>query len=77
MSKYNRIITGFNGIKTEVDVYRVLTAFAVTRPALQHLIKKSLCCGLRGHKDERQDLLDILESAKSALREYDDEHAAN
>ena len=73
MSKYNRIIIGFNGIKTETDVYRVIKAFDVTCPALQHLIKKALCTGLRGHKDKRQDLLDIIESAQAALKIHDDE----
>ena len=50
-----------------VDVYDVLAAYSVTDPALQHLIKKALCAGLRGHKDIRQDLEDICRSAEKAL----------
>ncbi len=50
-----------------VDVYDVLKAFEVTDPALQHLIKKALCAGLRGHKNKDQDLQDILDSAKRAV----------
>ena len=62
MNKYNR------QLKSEtVDVYDVLKAFNVTCPALQHLIKKALCAGLKGHKDISTDLNDILESAKRAV----------
>lgn len=61
-SKYDRQVKGVT-----IDVYDVLQAFNVTNPALQHLIKKALCAGLRGHKDRRQDLNEILESAKRAI----------
>ena len=46
-----------------VDVYDVLKAFQVTNPALQHLIKKALACGNRGHKDTLTDHQDIIDSA--------------
>jgi len=49
-----------------VDVYDVLKAWAVTNPALQHLIKKALQPGERGHKDLLTDLDDIVASAKRA-----------
>jgi hypothetical protein len=61
-SKYNRPIKGVT-----VDVYDVLEAFNVTCPALQHLIKKALCSGLRGHKTLERDLKDIVESSERAL----------
>lgn len=61
-SKYNRPCKGIT-----IDVYDVLQAFEVTNPALQHLIKKALCAGLRGHKDREQDLNEILESARRAI----------
>ncbi|OAT34887.1 hypothetical protein M983_0850 [Proteus myxofaciens ATCC 19692] len=48
-------------------MYDVLKAFEVTNPALQHLIKKALCAGLRGHKDKEQDLCEVLASAKRAI----------
>ena len=51
-----------------MDVYDVLVAFDVRCPALQHLIKKALCAGIRGHKDIHQDLVDIKNSAESAIR---------
>lgn len=62
INKYNRPCKG-----ATIDVYDVLQAFEVTNPALQHLIKKALCAGLRGHKDREQDLSEILESAKRAI----------
>lgn len=46
-----------------VDVYDVLMAWNVTNPALQHLIKKALQAGNRGHKSREQDLQDIIDSA--------------
>lgn len=49
-----------------VDVYDVLAAWGVSNPALQHLIKKALQPGNRGHKSREQDLDDIVASAKRA-----------
>ena len=49
-----------------VDVYDVLQAFKVTNPALQHLVKKALAVGQRGHKDAAEDLQDIVDSARRA-----------
>lgn len=49
-----------------VDVYDVLNAWGVTNAALQHLIKKALQPGERGHKSREQDLEDIVASAKRA-----------
>lgn len=62
MSKYTRII---NGVK--VDIYDVLKAWGVQNPALQHLIKKALQPGARGHKTLENDLRDILVSAERAM----------
>lgn len=49
------------------DVYDILKAWDVRNPALQHLIKKALQAGNRGHKDLMEDLQDILDSAKRAI----------
>lgn len=46
-----------------IDVYDVLQAFEVKNPALQHLIKKALQAGNRGHKNLETDLQDIIDSA--------------
>ncbi len=48
-----------------IDVYRVLLLFGVTDPCLQHAIKKLLCAGNRGVKDE---LKDVQEAIASLLR---------
>jgi hypothetical protein len=50
-----------------VDVYDVLRAWNVVDPCLQHLLKKALASGQRGHKDLKEDLEDILASAKRAV----------
>lgn len=62
MGKYNRTIKGVS-----VDIYDILHAFEVTNPALQHLIKKALCPGQRGHKDRMQDLMEVRDSAIRAI----------
>jgi|SRR5690554_7298626 len=61
-SKYHREIKP--GIW--VDVYDVLHAWRVQNPALQHLIKKSLQPGERGHKTREEDMKDIIASALRA-----------
>lgn len=63
MNKYTRTIKG-----VEVDVYDVLQAWGVRNPALQHLIKKALQPGARGHKSLETDLRDIHVSAERALQ---------
>jgi hypothetical protein len=55
-----------------VDVYDLLQAFEVSDPCLQHLIKKALAAGKRGHKDALTDYKDILASAKRALELYEE-----
>ena len=54
-----------------VDVYDVIKAFNVTSAPIQHLLKKALCAGDRGHKDRRQDIVDIIDSAKRELEMID------
>ena len=45
-----------------IDVYRVLLLFGVTNPCLQHAIKKLLCAGQRGIKDQKQDVQEAIAS---------------
>ena len=66
-NKYIRDILCLDGTVKQIDIYRVLDAYKVTSPQLQHLAKKALCAGLRGYKDTLQDLLDIRESIDSAI----------
>ena len=58
-TKYNREIKP----NVFVDVYDVLKAFNVTNPALQHMVKKALAVGQRGHKNADEDYQDIIDSA--------------
>jgi hypothetical protein len=62
MNKYKRKCKG-----VELDVYDVLKAFEVHCPARQHAIKKILCTGIRGHKDELKDLNESIESLNRAV----------
>ncbi len=55
-----------------VDVYDVIRAFNVTDGALQHLLKKALAVGQRGHKDAVTDYKDIVASSKRALEIYEE-----
>ena len=57
----------FKDVQTlkSVDVYRVLVLFGVTNPCIQHAVKKLLCAGNRGVKDE---LKDVQEAIASLLR---------
>lgn len=70
-NKYNRLIIGLDGVSTIVDVYCVQDAFPTSDPRVQHIQKKALAAGLRGHKDYRQDLIDIQESVNKAIEAYD------
>lgn len=69
-NKYLRTIYGVdkegNAGSLQVDVYDILDAYPTKNPALDHLIKKALCPGQRGHKDLLTDLDDIIKSAKRA-----------
>lgn len=55
-----------------VDVYDVIRAWKVEDPCLQHLLKKALASGQRGHKDLKEDLNDILASAKRAVEMHEE-----
>jgi len=62
--EYNKYAVKIKGV--ELDVYDILDANNVKNPGLQHLIKKCLQGGMRGHKSREQDLKDIIASAKRA-----------
>ena len=51
----------------EIDVYAVIKLFDVTDPCLQHIVKKALCAGKRGHKDMMEDLQNIVDTAIRAV----------
>lgn len=59
-----------------IDVYRVLSLFEVTDPALQHIVKKALCAGQRGVKDFRKDLEEIVDTGNRRIEMLDEDGEA-
>lgn len=50
---------------TEIDVYRVITLFAVTDPCIAHAVKKLLLPGQRGAgKGEGKDIQEAIDTLK-------------
>jgi len=59
-----------------IDVYRVLDLFGVSNPCIQHAVKKLLCSGTRGVKDERKDIEEAVSSLVRCLEmQTEDENA--
>ena len=58
-----------------LDVYRVISIFGVTDPCIQHALKKLLCSGVRGHKDQSKDIQDAIDTLErwKQMREEDAE----
>lgn len=56
ISKYNKL-----------DIYRILKLYEVSDPCLQHAIKKLLCAGKRGVKNQIQDINEAILSLKRFL----------
>lgn len=46
----------------QIDVYRVLAAFGVADPCIQHALKKLLVAGGRGTKDQSRDVQEAIDS---------------
>lgn len=46
----------------QIDVYRVIDIFQVTHPCAQHVLKKVLVPGSRGHKDLDRDIQDMIDT---------------
>ena len=62
-SHYYKIVAHLESI----DVYRVLQLFGVTDPCLQHAIKKLLCAGVRGVKDQSKDIQEAIDALNRSL----------
>lgn len=75
--KYEATIIGLCGTAVKIDIYRVLDAYPQVDPHIEHLIKKALKPGERGHKDKRTDYLNIIESAQKALILLDQKERLN
>jgi len=76
VNKYRRPIPARAIRNGGMDVYDVLTAFAVTCPALAHAVKKMLCPGQRGAKTKLQDLKEAAWSLAEAIQFIEDEGAS-
>lgn len=75
-NKYHRTLLGICGEEVRTDVYRVLTAFVVISPAIQHAVKKLLCAGIRGKGNEVQDLEEARDCITARLLELEQEEFA-
>ena len=69
--KYTRHVyyydEGGRNHEVSIDVYDILKAFDVRCPAIQHAVKKLLCCGTRGHKDADTDLREAMQAIERAI----------
>lgn len=45
-----------------IDIYRILELYKVTDQAVGHAIKKLLCAGERGEKDQEQDYQEAIDT---------------
>ena len=66
-SKHNHYFIDVSDVD-EVDFYEIALRYNVTDPCIQHILKKCLAVGNRGHKDFHTDLKDIYDTAARALR---------
>ena len=48
----------------KLDIQRILKLYEVSDPCLQHAIKKLLCAGKRGVKNQKQDVNEAILSLK-------------
>lgn len=66
MAKHSHYKRDVSHLKT-IDVYRIIELFEITCPVAQHVLKKSMVAGQRGHKDLKRDWQDIFDSAERRL----------
>jgi hypothetical protein len=58
---------------SHLDVYRVLDTFQVRRSTVQHAVKKLLCTGTRGLKNEVVDIKEAIFSLQRTLEMIEEE----
>ena len=63
ISKYNKL-----------DIYRILKLYEVSDPCLQHAIKKLLCAGKRGVKNQTQDINEAILSLQRLLEMQEEDN---
>ena len=59
-----------------VDVYRVCELFGVTDQAIGHAIKKLLCAGQRGVKDQRKDVQEAIDTLTRRVAMWQEDEVA-
>lgn len=69
---HNHYFRDVSGLE-RIDVYRLLDLFGVTCPVAQHVVKKAIAAGQRGHKTLRRDWQDIADSAARKLEMIDED----
>jgi len=61
-----------------IDVYRIIQLYEIHDPCLQHALKKILCAGNRGYKDQREDIQNIIDTMQRKLEMMvEDEYQSN
>ena len=53
-------------MKDWTDVHGICDAFNIKGSAILHAVKKLMCVGIRGHKDEKTDLEEIISALSRA-----------
>lgn len=68
-NKYHRQVKPLEDYKLpHIDIYRVLDAFEVKNPGIQHAVKKLLCAGLRNKGSLEQDLKESQDAITEAIK---------
>lgn len=63
------------GHLTHIDVYRVVELFEVPAGAIDHAVKKLLCAGGRGTKDQLRDVREARDSLNRWLEMREEDSA--
>lgn len=77
MSNHNHYFRDIPKGVTKMDIYRFLDLFGVTCPVAQHVIKKAVAAGQRGHKDVTRDWQDVQDSAARKLQMIEEDGRIN
>lgn len=60
----------------KIDIYRLCDLFNIKRKAIDHAVKKLVCGGGRGAKDEIKDYEEAIDSIKRAIEMIREDQAA-
>lgn len=71
-AKYPHYYVNVEGLNV-IDFYRIAQLYGITDPCIQHVVKKLLATGNRGHKNFRHDIEDSIDTLKARLRMLDED----